>query len=58
MNGRVAATCRSFPVPGTHREAFSAMVPDSALREGRNRVAVFSVARGRSGLRVRRLGAT
>jgi sulfatase-like protein len=58
VNGRVAATCRSFPVPGTHREAFSAMVPESVLREGRNQVAVFSVARGRSGLRLRRLGAT
>jgi hypothetical protein len=45
VNGRIAATTWSFPGPGGET-FFSAMVPESALRNGRNHVAVLAVRPG------------
>ena len=58
VNGLIAATAPSFRAPGSRHEVFSAMVPESAFHDGPNRVDVFSVERGREGLRLRRLGAS
>ena len=42
VNGRIAATTWSFPGPGGET-FFNAMVPESALRNGRNEVAILAV---------------
>ena len=52
LNGTVVATAPSFAaLPGT-KLSFSAMLPPEAFRDGRNRLEIFEVLRGR---RVRRL---
>jgi hypothetical protein len=56
MNGRVGAVSRSFHLPGTRGESFAALVPESFLRPGRNRVRVLSVAGHGRRLRLRLLG--
>jgi Sulfatase len=43
VNGRVAAVGRSFDLWFKRREFFSVIVPETALRTGRNRVEVFEV---------------
>ena len=47
VNGRVEAVARSFYLRADSREHFAAMVPEDTLREGRNRVEVYEVGRGR-----------
>lgn len=54
LNGRVEAVGRSFYLTGDPTEHFAFNVPESALREGRNRVEVFEVI---SGQRLRALSA-
>ena len=46
LNGRVEAVGRSFYLTGDPTEHFAFNVPESALREGRNRVEVFEVVGG------------
>jgi len=48
VNGRVWATTQTFP--SFDERYFFAMVPESALREGRNQVDVFSISRRAGGL--------
>ena len=56
VNGRIRAVGRTFYLQGAPRESFSVMVPESALRAGRNAVEVLEVTnRGR---RLRLLGRT
>jgi Sulfatase len=43
VNGRIAAVGRSFRLRGRPTEFFSLMVPESALRPGRNSVALLEV---------------
>jgi hypothetical protein len=43
VNGRIRAVGRSFDLWWKGREYFSLMVPETALRAGRNRVEVFEV---------------
>jgi hypothetical protein len=43
VNGRIAAVGRSFRLVGDPTEHFAFNVPEAALREGRNRIAVFEV---------------
>lgn len=43
VNGRIRAVGRSFDLWLKRREFFSLMVPESALREGRNEVELFEV---------------
>jgi Sulfatase len=43
LNGRVAAVGESFRLRGRSAEFFSLMVPNSALRQGPNRVELFEV---------------
>jgi hypothetical protein len=43
VNGRIRAVGRSFDLWWKGREYFSLMIPESALRNGRNRVEVFEV---------------
>jgi Sulfatase len=43
VNGRIAAVGRSFHLRGEHVESYSVMVPESALRDGRNTVEVLQV---------------
>ena len=43
VNGRIRAVGRSFDLWWKGREYFSFMVPEDALRRGRNRVEVFAV---------------
>jgi hypothetical protein len=45
VNGRIEATTWSFPGPGGET-FFSAMVPESALRNGRNQIAILAVRPG------------
>jgi len=45
VNGRIEATTWSFPGPGGET-FFSAMVPESSLRNGRNQVAILAVRPG------------
>jgi hypothetical protein len=47
VNGRVEAVARSFYLRGDRREHFAAMVPEDTLHEGRNRVELYEVGRGR-----------
>jgi hypothetical protein len=43
VNGRIEAVGRSFHLKGESVESYSVMVPEDALREGRNRVEVLEV---------------
>lgn len=43
VNGRIAAVGRSFRLHGRPRESYSVVVPETALRPGRNEVEVFEV---------------
>jgi hypothetical protein len=43
VNGRIEATGLTFTLEGSDDEQFSAMVPERALRRGRNRVEVLLV---------------
>ena len=43
VNGRIAAVGRSFHLRGEKVESYSVMVPENALREGRNTVEVLEV---------------
>jgi Sulfatase len=46
VNGRIEAVGRSFHLKGRPGEGFGMMVPEKALRPGRNDVSVFAVAPG------------
>lgn len=46
VNGRIAAVGRSFHLRGQAVESYSVMVPEDALREGRNRIEVLEVSDG------------
>ncbi|HKP21579.1 MAG TPA: sulfatase-like hydrolase/transferase [Thermoleophilaceae bacterium] len=46
VNGRIAAVGRSFHLRGEKVESYSVMVPEDALREGRNTVEVLEVEPG------------
>jgi hypothetical protein len=48
VNGRIEAVGRTALLKGDQRESFSVLVPEWALRQGRNDVRVFEV-RGRPG---------
>jgi hypothetical protein len=43
VNGRIEAVGRSFHLKGERAESYSVMVPEDALREGRNTVEVLEV---------------
>ena len=47
VNGRVEAVGRSFYLAGDAIEHFAFNVPETALREGRNKVEVFEVIAGK-----------
>jgi Sulfatase len=49
LNGRIAAVAESLRSRGGDEEYFSALVPESALRPGRNRVELFEVTRSGDG---------
>lgn len=56
VNGRIRATGRSFHLRGADKaEAFSMMVPEQALRRGRNTVALYEVLGSGTGVRLRAL---
>ena len=42
LNGRVAATGRTFTLEGSDEEQFSVLIPERALRRGTNRVEVLA----------------
>lgn len=49
VNGRIEGVGRTFYLRGSRQESFAVMVPEIAMRPGRNRVEVFEVTgRGRS----------
>jgi len=54
VNGRIAAPTRSFRIEGKQR--FSALVSETAFRDGLNRVELFSVEGVGSALRLTRFG--
>jgi len=54
VNGRIVASTRCFRIGGAQR--FSALVPDSAFRNGFNRIELFAVAGTGSGPRLIRIG--
>ena len=43
VNGRVAATGRTFSLEGSDVESFEAIVPEAAFRRGRNEARVFEI---------------
>ena len=47
VNGRIEAVGRSFYLDGDPTEHFALMVPESALREGRNRSSCSRSSAGR-----------
>jgi hypothetical protein len=47
VNGEIAAVGRSFRLAGPARDSFAFMVPEEALRDGRNTIEVFEVVGGR-----------
>jgi hypothetical protein len=47
VNGRIEAVGRSFYLRGDPIEHFALMVPESALRDGRNEIELFEVVAGR-----------
>jgi hypothetical protein len=55
VNGRIAATGRSFYLRGDRRETFALLVPERAFVEGRNRLQVLAVSRRRGRVRYRLL---
>jgi hypothetical protein len=56
VNGRIEGTSPAFRVRRRGRLYFSALLPESVFREGRNDVRVFSVSGSGSGVRLRALG--
>jgi hypothetical protein len=46
INGRVAATGRTFTLAGSDDEQFSLLIPENAFRKGRNRVLLLIAERG------------
>jgi hypothetical protein len=46
VNGRIEAVGRSFRLEGQPAEYFSLVLPETALRAGRNTVEVFQVRSG------------
>jgi hypothetical protein len=56
VNGRIAGMTRSFGEPGDVK--FSAFLPESAFREGRNDVEVFAVSERNGAAALARLGGT
>jgi hypothetical protein len=52
VNGLIVATTVTYDA-GRRRQGISAMLPPSALREGKNEVEVFKVVRGSDGLALR-----
>ena len=55
VNGRIRAVGRSFDLTRKRREFFSFLLPESALREGANRLELFQVRRGGALARIARL---
>jgi hypothetical protein len=55
VNGRIAATGRTFTLEGHDEEQFSLMVPERDFREGRNRVQLVLVGGTRASPRLYRL---
>jgi hypothetical protein len=43
LNGRIVAVGQSFTLAGSDAENFSILLPETAFREGRNRVELLSV---------------
>jgi hypothetical protein len=52
LNGRIVAVGQSFTLAGNDAENFSILLPESAFREGRNRVQVLSVTDDGGSLRL------
>ena len=46
VNGRIAATGRTFTLEGDHAEEFSVLIPERALRPGGNRVELLLAGEG------------
>jgi hypothetical protein len=56
VNGRIVAVSRSFQLATGDDELVAAMVPESAFRQGRNRVQVLAVSRRGGSLGLASLG--
>ena len=52
LNGRIVAVARSFELGDDSKEYFSAMLPEAAFRDGRNRLQVFQVSGGGASLQL------
>ncbi|MFN2615805.1 MAG: sulfatase-like hydrolase/transferase [Thermoleophilaceae bacterium] len=55
VNGKIVATAPTFAIRRRGSQRFSVVLPDSALRGGRNLVEVFAVSRSGAGPRLRPL---
>jgi sulfatase-like protein len=56
VNGVVQAVAHTFYLAGSGKESFTVLVPEAALRQGRNDVRVFALSRRGRGLRLTPLG--
>jgi hypothetical protein len=52
LNGRIVAVGQCFELGDDSKEYFSAMLPESAFRDGRNRLRVFQVNGGGASLQL------
>jgi Sulfatase len=55
LNGRVAATGRTFSLEGSRVESFELIVPEAAFRRGRNDAQVFEIVPRNGAVALRRL---
>jgi hypothetical protein len=55
LNGRIAATGRTFSLEGSRAESFEVIVPESAFRRGANHAGVFEIVRRGAGPALRPL---
>jgi hypothetical protein len=46
LNGRIAATGRTFTLEGAHAEQFSLLIPERRFRTGRNRLVLLLAEHG------------
>jgi hypothetical protein len=56
LNGVIAATCPTLRLRPGGPEVFSVLVPETSLREGRNRVGIYAIREGEDGITLVPLG--
>jgi hypothetical protein len=58
VNGRIAAVSRSFSLKGSSTQSLAAMIPETTLHDGSNRLQVFVVEGSRHARKLTEIGST